>query len=300
MDETQNYVLAEQDYMSGMKYKDIAKKYGVTLNTVKSWKNRYKWNKKVCTQNPKRCAHKNTVKDEKEKAFAEDVNQVLENADLTDKQRLFCLHYVRCFNATKAYQKAYKCSYDVANSEGYKTLVNPCIKSEIIRLKQSRLNREMLDESDIFQKYIDIAFSDMTDFVEFGQEEVPVMSMHGPVEVKDPKTGKKKILTKKVNVIRFKNSNEVDGTIISEIKQGKDGASIKLADRMKALNWLAEHMDLATEEQKARIEQLKANIERLRRESGTEDDEGVEIINDAPKETGEDLGNHYSEIPADI
>ena len=50
----------------------------------------------------------------------------------------------------------------------------------------------------------------------------------------------------------------VDGTIISEVKQGRDGASIKLADRMKALQWLSEHMDLATEEQKARIEQIRA------------------------------------------
>lgn len=49
------------DYLSGMKYKDIAEKYGVTINTVKSWKTRYRWSrddkksvhtkkKKVCTQ----------------------------------------------------------------------------------------------------------------------------------------------------------------------------------------------------------------------------------------------------------
>lgn len=31
--------------MEGMKYKDIAEKYGVTINTVKSWKTRYKWSK---------------------------------------------------------------------------------------------------------------------------------------------------------------------------------------------------------------------------------------------------------------
>ena len=35
----ENYEKAEQDYMSGMKYKDIAEKYGTTINTVKSWKN---------------------------------------------------------------------------------------------------------------------------------------------------------------------------------------------------------------------------------------------------------------------
>ncbi|WP_442914666.1 helix-turn-helix domain-containing protein [Lacrimispora sp.] len=33
------------DYQSGMKYKDIAVKYGATINTVKSWKTRYQWSK---------------------------------------------------------------------------------------------------------------------------------------------------------------------------------------------------------------------------------------------------------------
>ena len=36
-----NYILAEADYVEGMKYKDIAAKYGVSINTVKSWKKRY-------------------------------------------------------------------------------------------------------------------------------------------------------------------------------------------------------------------------------------------------------------------
>ena len=38
-----NYELAEKDYKLGMKYKEIADKYGVTINTVKSWKQRYNW-----------------------------------------------------------------------------------------------------------------------------------------------------------------------------------------------------------------------------------------------------------------
>jgi phage terminase small subunit len=263
--EAQNYILAEQDYMSGMKYKDIAEKYGVTLNTVKSWKVRYGWNKKgVHTKTKKVCTQKQGKNNAMKEAIAEAVDQVIDNPDLTDKQRLFCLHYVRCFNATKAYQKAYGCGYDVANSEGYKLLVKPCIKEEIKRLKQNRLNREMLDESDIFQKYMDIAFSDITDYVTFGQEEVPVMAMYGPVEIKDEETGKKVPLTKRINVVKFKESSEVDGTLITEVKQGKDGASIKLADRMKALDWLAEHMDMATTEQRARIENIRAKTEQIR------------------------------------
>lgn len=61
---------------------------------------------------------------------------------------------------------------------------------------------------------------------------------------------------------------------------------IKQYDEMLHKNW-----DLATEEQKERIAQLKANTERIRTSSGTEgEDDGVEIINDCPaqKETGED------------
>ena len=34
---------AHKDYLNGMKYKDIADKYGVSLATVKSWKTRYGW-----------------------------------------------------------------------------------------------------------------------------------------------------------------------------------------------------------------------------------------------------------------
>lgn len=41
----EKYVLAEKDYVKGMKYKDIAEKYSVSINTVKSWKKRYGWNR---------------------------------------------------------------------------------------------------------------------------------------------------------------------------------------------------------------------------------------------------------------
>lgn len=41
----EKYVQAEKDYVKGMKYKDIAEKYRVSLNTVKSWKKRYGWNR---------------------------------------------------------------------------------------------------------------------------------------------------------------------------------------------------------------------------------------------------------------
>lgn len=247
---------AEKLFLSGMKLVDIAHRLDVPEGTVRSWKNRY-WNCNVAKEKTQRCKKE---KAEKKSESAAELEDILKNDELTDKQKLFCLYYVRCFNATKAYQKAYECDYNSARSAAPRMLAKVSIKSGIQKLKQEKLNREFLSEDDIFQKYIDIAFADITDFVEFGTEEVPVMAVYGPVKVKNEKTGKEEILKKTVNVARFKSSATVDGTIIGEVKQGRDGATIKLADRMKALEWLAEHMDLATEEQKAKITVLKARV----------------------------------------
>lgn len=66
-----NYVLAEKDYINGLKYKEIAEKYDVSLNTVKSWKTRYSWSRdkkgvrtkveKVCTQKGGQPGNKNAT-----------------------------------------------------------------------------------------------------------------------------------------------------------------------------------------------------------------------------------------------
>lgn len=253
--------VARKLYEQGILLKDIAEQLDVPQGTIRRWKSTYKWDQSAdCSDVRKENERSvNSERSEKKKVqrVKHDVASVTENPELTDKQRLFCLYYVRCFNATKAYQKAYGCSYEVAHAEGYKILAKPCVKTEIQALKQSRLNRELLDEHDIFQKYMDIAFADITDFVQFGQEEEYVIGQFGLVQVEDPVTGKKAPLKQKVNTVRFRESDSIDGTLITEVKNGKNGASIKLADRMKALEWLAEHMDIATEEQKARIAVLK-------------------------------------------
>lgn len=260
---------AEKDYMSGMKYKDIADKYGVSINTVKSWKKRYNWErKKGCTQNKKGCTQKKLEK----KAVADEVKQVIQNTELTDKQQLFCIHYIRCFNATKAYQKAYGVDYATAASIGYRMLKNDGVKEEINRLKQNRLNREFLSEPDIFQKYMDIAFADITDFVEFGSGTFT-----------DPETDEEV----PYSYVNLKDSKNVDGTLISEVSKGKDGSKIKLADRMKALQWLTDHMDLATEKQRAEIALLKAKVQTDDGEE-TVDDGFLDALNGS---AAEDWGN---------
>jgi phage terminase small subunit len=145
-------------------------------------------------------------------------------------------------------------------------LRNVKVKSEIENLKQGRLNRELLSEDDIFQKYMDIAFADMTDYVDFGSSKIKQL---------DTETGK--MTTKTVNYVNIRDSEEVDGTLISEISHVKGEVKVKLADRMNALKWLADHMDIATAEQKAKLAILRAKVN----EGGTdeiEDDGFLEAL----------------------
>lgn len=260
-------------YDEGLKLIDIANQLGIPEGTVRSWKNRYNWDCNVAKEKRNVAKNKKNKKQNQEEPSVNVVSSIIENPELTDKQRLFCIHYIRCFNATKAYQRAYACGYEAAMINGSRMLRNDKVKKEILRLKQERLNREFLSEVDIFQKYMDIAFADITDYMTFGTEEVPVMALYGPVKVKDPETGEEKTLTRIVNTVRFKASSEVDGSILSEVKQGKDGASIKLADRMKALAWLAAHMDIATAEQQAKINQINAQTELLKAKAQLDDEE---------------------------
>ena len=260
----QNYELAEEDYINGMKYKEIAEKYNVSINTVKSWKTRYKWckdkkgmhtkSKKVCTQNKKSAgAKKNNECDIKE-PIADEVKEVMENEELTDKQRLFCIFYSKCFNATKAYLKAYTCTYETANSEGYKLLVNPCIKKQIDELTKIRFNKEAL-KNGVLQKYIDIAFADLGDYLKFGKKTKGVWTKDKDgvdTPVIDPDTGQQKI--KEYSYVDLKESISVDTSLITEVSEGKDGIKIKLADKMKALDFLNKHLNLLSDEDKVKLD----------------------------------------------
>ena len=103
-------------------------------------------------------------------------------------------------------------------------------------------------------------------------------------------TGEKEVLEKEVNTVKFKQSEDVDGTLITEVKQGKDGASIKLVDKMKALQWLADHMDIATVEQKAKIEQIRAKTEQIRHSGTDTGEDAVQSWMDAVKKARESDG----------
>ncbi|ELC8400405.1 terminase small subunit [Clostridium perfringens] len=239
-----------KDHDGNITNREIADMLDENEKTISNWKCRDKWNvvlqKNECSTTNKK-VQKNTGKNIKKEPIAEEVKEVLGNTELTDKQRLFCIYYIKYFNATKAYQKAYGCSYETALVNGPRLLGNARIQEEVQSLKEGKLNRIMLSEEDIFQRYMDIAFSDITDYVNFGKREIEILEDNQSKTIE-------------VNYVDFNDSYNVDGTIISEVKQGKDGVSIKLHDKMKALQWLSDHMNIATDKQKAELEVLKSKI----------------------------------------
>lgn len=291
MPKPKNPLVAEAEalFLEGMKLVDIADKLQLPAGTVRRWKSTYGWGSERSERKSERSNRKKARKAEKE--VAEDIRAVLGNEELSGKQQLFCIYYIKSFNATKAYQKAYGVGYQTAASIGYRLLENAGVKKEIERLKKNRLNRALLSEEDIFQRYMDIAFADITDYVEFGRAEQQVMGAFGPVYEKNEETGEKIPVTVTVNEVRFKESGDVDGTLIQEVSQGRNGAKIKLADRMKAIDWLANHMELATAEQRARIENLQASTAKIRGEDPDEDEEDsgfIEALKGAAAEAWEE------------
>jgi Phage terminase, small subunit len=180
----ENIEKAKELFDQGKKMVEISAALNVPEGTIRSWKKRYNWDCNVANKK-RNVANKNNEKRVKRKTSVPEVESVVNNPDLTDKQRLFCLYYSKSFNATRSYQKAYGCSYETAMVEGHGHLRNPKIKDEIVHLKQERYVRSYISEEDIFQKYWDIAFADITDFLSFGRREVPVMGPFGPITIKD-------------------------------------------------------------------------------------------------------------------
>lgn len=241
-----------KDYDGNITNREIADMLDENEKTISNWKCRDKWNvilqKNKCSTTNKK-VQKNTNNNMKKEPIAKEVKEVLQNTELTDKQRLFCIYYIKYFNATKAAIKA-GYSKDTAGEQGYQLLQKTSIQSEIKKLKANKLNKAMLEPEDIFQKYIDIAFADISDYVTFGRKEI---------EVDKDEEGNPVMI--EVNYVDFKDSNEVDGTLISEVSQGKNGVSVKLQDKMKALQWLSDRLDLLPTETRIKVDNEKAKVQ---------------------------------------
>lgn len=260
---------AEELFRNGLKLIEIANKLEVPEGTVRRWKSTYKWDNERSEKESERSHKRKVTKQPKKDIVVNDgTKELMQNDELTEKQKLFCLYYSKSYNATQSYAKAYECSYDVANAHGYEMLSNVVVKTEIERLQRIKYEQALAKEQDLFDFHMRVAFADIGDYVEFSRKSIT-----------DKDTG----IEFEVNDVRLHDSKMVDTQLIKEVSKNDKGVvSIKLLDRCKSLDWLEKHLGLANEEQKLQLDKLKAEV------------------NNLTKEDHKEIANKYNGIPANM
>ncbi|MDY4501146.1 MAG: terminase small subunit [Lactobacillus johnsonii] len=246
---------AKADYLAGMKYKDIAKKYEVALSTVKSWKTRNKWQRNNATQRKSMHTKQKSTRTKREKVAPSLPSPELPNNDeLTDKQRVFCLYYLQRYNATWAYQKAYGGNYETALRAGPRLLGNVGVKNYLAELKKQQSQDLYATANDILLRYLKQATSDVTDVLSFKTEKhliyYKIHDKDGPYEDAggkfryepkiNPETGEQDYYYE--HLIKLKDSKDIDTSNIKSIRIDKGEPVVEMEDRQKAMQILLDRL----------------------------------------------------------
>lgn len=181
--------------------------------------------------------------------------------NMTDAQITFCTEYVARNEPMTAAAAA---GYSVKN-KGFRSVGRlfeiPEVADLIRWLKIQAADASIVSAQDIINQLTKMAFYDISDYVDVSD---------GNVSIKD--------------------FNAVDSQIISEVRQTKDGVSIKFADRLAALRQLSEYLpdtpydkQYQLEREKLEIAKEKLAIERSRAGFGLEvvDDGFIKAIESA-------------------
>lgn len=172
--------------------------------------------------------------------------------NLSDKERVFCLEYLNSYNIKNA---SYKAGY--TPDEGRKLIGTPKISDSLKEYQKKREQELFVDGMSLIRLYVEIAFADMGDYVDFGSERVPLLDSSGN-KIYD-KEGR--LVTIQKNYMRLKDSTTIDCRVIQEIKEGRDGISVKLFDKVAALDKLAKIFDLNND---AEIKALELEIKKAK------------------------------------
>jgi PBSX family phage terminase large subunit len=251
----ERYDKAYELFKAGNKLVDIANQLNLPEGTVRRWKSTHKWGNER--------SEKKSERSEKKKIIDDGTKETMLNENLTHEQRLFCIYYSKIFNATQAYQKAYGCSYENASSHAWELWANVEIKKEVARLNEKKRQQVVASADDVVELHMRIAFADIGNYLSFGQKKVPQWKKNKDnvdVPIIDPNTGQQKVAI--YNEINLKDSSETDTQIIQEVKEGKDGVSVKLADRNRSLEWLTKYFLMnPMDKHKIEYDRLKLELE---------------------------------------
>lgn len=149
---------------------------------------------------------------------------------LNEQQQRFCEFYITTFNPkTAAIRAGYQPEYGTRQAK--RLLCNSDIRRYIAWLKVRALKTSLVDAKDLLDEYIRIAFADMTDFVDIYPTRVVL-----------------------------KPSDEVDGQLVKSVRCGRDGVTVELYDKMKAMEALSRYLNDVPKDWKQKIEEKKLKL----------------------------------------
>ena len=249
------------DYLSGVPPKKLAEKYGTSMNTIKSWIKRYGWSK---------------MKKQGAPSEAEGAPSEVQGAP----------------RKKRGGQPGNKNAVGHGAPKGNQNAVKHGLFSRYLPEDTRELffSLDSADPLDLLWDQIKLAYAAI-----MRAQQIMHVRDQGDKTVEKVGDSKGKIISEKWEV---QQAWDKQATFLqAQAKAQKELTTmIKQYEELLHKNW-----DLATKEQKARIRQLKANTERLRRDGSPEDDEGVEIINDVEKEeTDKDIGADNPEVSASV
>jgi phage terminase small subunit len=165
--------------------------------------------------------------------------------ELTLKQERFIEEYLIDLNATQAAIRA-GYSEKTARSQGQRLLTNVDIQEAIQKAMNKRSKRTEITQDRVLQELAKVAFADIKDFVSFRTEKT-VMDYDSEGEP----------VAAYSHVIDLKNSDEIDGAVISEVSLKDGQLKFKLHDKMKALQDIGRHLGMFTDNSNVNITSTK-------------------------------------------
>lgn len=224
---SEKWIDAEKDYEAGMKYKDIAEKYEVSLSTVKSWKAR-KWSQEKVVTSVKKVAQKGRKVATKKKEVATQDDEA--PPKLNPLQIAFVKRYWETGNATRSYMHVYDADYETANANSARLLAKASVQNELNRLKKEAEEQFADKRTAIINRLANQALGRFDDVVA-----AKTVTRHVYDEDGNPKLDPETLQLKTYRITETELRNDYDTAIVKNIKISEFGKlNVELYDAQKA------------------------------------------------------------------
>jgi phage terminase small subunit len=153
--------------------------------------------------------------------------------ELSPKQKRFVHEYLIDLNATQA---AIRAGYSerTAKSIGQRLLTYVDVQAAIQEAMKKREKRTEITQDKVLKELAKLAFADIKDFLSFRTEKTIVDH--------DKETGEP--IIDYAHVVELKDSDQVDGSLISEVQLKNGELKFKLHDKVKALEMCGRHLGM--------------------------------------------------------